>query len=148
MKISNFKIKLLPFHYFGIALVTLSLIELPANAQDFFSGARKNAENVFKDSSSGADLSIVPKVFFGALLLFLFIAAAWLGINAFKEINQGEGSNWAPILYSFISFALLLTFLGFVQKVLFGGGAATAATAAVDAKIFIGFARQAVQVWV
>lgn len=125
MKKLNLKAKLLPIHYLWISLTTFFLISLPANAQDFFGGARKNADDVFKDSGSGVDLSIVPKLFFGALLLFLFVSAVWQAISAYREMSQGgaEGGNWAPILYGFVSFALLLVFIGFAQKVLFGGTA-------------------------
>jgi hypothetical protein len=132
MKISNFKLRLL---YLGISLTTFLIVGLPANAQDFFSGARKGADDVFKDTGSGADISAIPKFFFGALLLFLFISAVWLGVNAFREVNQGEGSNWAPILYSFVSFGLLMAFIGFAQKFLFGSGTATATSAT---EVFIG----------
>jgi hypothetical protein len=121
MKKLNLKYKLPPIHLW-ISLTTFFLTSFPANAQDFFSGARKNADTVFKDAGSGVDVSIIPNLFFGGLLLFLFAAAAWQGITAYREIGQGgaEGANWAPILYGFISFALLLVFIGFAQKTLFG----------------------------
>ena len=72
--------------------------------------------------AGGADVSLVPKLFFGAIALFLFVSAVWLGVRAFQEGNQSnlEGANWAPILYGFVSLALLIVFIGFASRAIFG----------------------------
>jgi hypothetical protein len=123
MRFSPLKAKSPLLHSIWLSLSAFAIATSPANAQDFFGGARKNADTVFNDASTGVDISIVPKLFFGALLLFLFAAAVWQAISAYREMSQGgvEGGNWAPILYGFISFALLIVFIGFAQKILFGG---------------------------
>jgi tetratricopeptide (TPR) repeat protein len=82
MKGLTLKSKLPSIYYIWISLATFAITSLPANAQDVFDGARKNADDVFKDSGSGVDLTIVLKLLFGALLLFLFVTAVWQAIAA------------------------------------------------------------------
>jgi hypothetical protein len=115
--------------FLQIFFATIFILHYPVavNAQaagGLFSGGQKAADDVFKTvpGTGGADVSQIPKLFFGALALFMFVSAAILGIRAFQENNQSnlEGANWTPILYGFISLALLIVFIGLASKLIFG----------------------------
>lgn len=119
--------KKLQFLYIFLATIFILHYPVAVNAQaggGLFQGGQKAADDVFKSvpGAGGADVSLVPKLFFGALALFLFVAAVWLGVRAFQEGSQSnlEGANWAPILYGFVSLALLIVFIGFASKAIFG----------------------------
>lgn len=119
--------KKLQFLYIFLAIIVVVNYPFAASAQTaggLFGGAQKGADDVFKSipGTTGADVALIPKIFFGALSLFLFVAAVWQAIRAFQEGNQSnlEGANWAPIMYGLVALALLVVTIGFASKIIFG----------------------------
>ena len=117
--------------FLQIFFVTIFILHYPVavNAQaaggGLFQGGKKAADDVFKalPGSAGADVSLISNVLFGALSLFLFVAAVWQLIRAYQEGQQSnlEGANWAPIVYGIVSLALLIVSIGLANKFIFGG---------------------------
>jgi hypothetical protein len=119
--------KKLQFLYIFCATIFILHYPVAVNAQaagGLFSGGQKAADDVFKSvpGTGGADVSIVGKLLFGAISLFLFVAAVWQAIRAYQEGQQSnlEGANWAPILYGLVGLALLIVTIGFASKIIFG----------------------------
>jgi hypothetical protein len=125
MKLLNLKAKTSLIHYLSMSLATsyVAIATSPANAQGLFNDAKGNATKTFNDVGGGVDLNPVVNLIFGAIYLFLFLAAVVVGFRTYQEVSQGgmEGANWGPIIFQFIAFAILIVFLVFVQKTVFGG---------------------------
>jgi hypothetical protein len=109
--------------YFWLSPISFFLATSPASAQ-LFNDAKQNAGQTFNDVGGGVDLAPVVNLIFGAIYLFLFLAAVVVGFRTYQEVSQGgmEGANWGPIIFQFIAFAILIVFLLFVQRTVFGGG--------------------------